>query len=111
MWLAKVFDQMTNDTPYVLLQEYYHRELASRDVIGARSAASGQAKRTILTQEILRVLRNCSGRLPWSEVCAHVEPYLARMQYSGYHKRFRTEIVKSALNDYDKMVEKDGAGE
>ena len=63
-----------------------------------------------MTQEILRVLRNCSRRLPWSEVCAHVETYLARMQYSGYHRRFRTEVVRSALNAYDKMVERDEEG-
>ena len=36
---------------------------------------------------------------------------LVRMQYSMYHKRFRTEVVKSALNAYVKMVEKDEAGE
>ena len=33
------------------------------------------------------------------------------MQYSGYHKGFRTEVVKSAVNAYDKMVEKNEAGE
>ena len=35
-----------------------------------------------------------------------METYLARMQYSGYHRRFRTEVVMSALNAYDKMVER-----
>ena len=42
-------------------------------------------------------------------MCVHVETYLARMQYSGYHKKFRTEVVTSALNAYDKMMEKDEA--
>ena len=110
VWLARVYDQVTNDAPCFLLHEYYHKEVASRAVISARSAVPWQAKRTILTQEILRVLRNCSRRLPWSEVCAHVETYLARMQYSGYHRRFRTEVVMSALNAYDKMVERDEEG-
>ena len=110
VWLARIYDQVTNDAPCFLLHEYYHKEVASRAVISARSAVPWQAKRTILTQEILRVLRNCSRRLPWSEVCAHVETYLARMQYSGYHRRFRTEVVMSALNAYDKMVERDEEG-
>ena len=64
-------------------------------------------KRTILTQEILRVLKNCSRRLPWEEVCTHVETYCSRMQFSGYDKRFRTQVVQSALSAYDKMLEKD----
>ena len=110
VWLARVYHQVTNDAPCFLLHEYYHKEVASRAVISARSAVPWQAKRTILTQEILRVLRNCSRRLPWSEVCAHVETYLARMQYSGYHRRFRTEVVMSALNAYDKMVKRDEEG-
>ena len=33
------------------------------------------------------------------------------MQFSGYDKRFRTQVVRSALNAYDKMVEKDANGE
>ena len=33
------------------------------------------------------------------------------MQYSGYSKKCRTEVVKSALNAFNKMVEKDEAGE
>ena len=111
VWLARVFDEVTYESPVVLLHEYYHKEVASRAVISARSAVPWQAKRTILTQEILRVLRNCSRLLPWSEVCAHVETYLARMQYSGYSKRFRTEVVRSALHAFDRMLEKDKDGE
>ena len=68
-------------------------------------------KRTILTQEIIRVLRNCSRHLPWKEVCTHVETYCSRMQFSGYDKRFRTQVVQSALSAYDKMLEKDAKGE
>ena len=46
VWLA-------NDAPYFLLHEYYHKELTPRAVISVRSAVPWQAKRTILTQEIL----------------------------------------------------------
>ena len=64
-----------------------------------------------MTQEIIRVLRNCSRHLPWKEVCTHVETYCSRMQFSGYDKRFRTQVVQSALSAYDKMLEKDAKGE
>ena len=111
VWLASIFDQVTHETSVKILHEYYHKDVASRAVINARSAIPWKAKRTILTQEILRVLRNCSRYLQWREVCAHVETYCARMQFSGYNKKFRTQVVKSALKAYDKMVEKDEQGE
>ena len=111
VWLAKVFDAVTHDSPVLIIHEFYHKDVASRAVIDARSAVPWKAKRTILTQEVLRVLRNCSKHLQWKEVCAHVESYCARMQYSGYSKKFRTEVVRSALCAYDKMREKDESGE
>ena len=111
VWLASIFDETTHESRVLVLHEYYHKDVASRAVISARSAVPWRDKRTILTQEVLRVLRNCSKYLPWSEVCAHVETYCARMQFSGYDKRFRTQVVRSALNAYDKMVEKDANGE
>ena len=111
VWLASVFDRVSHDTSVFIMHEYYHKDVASRAVIHARSAVPWKDKRTILTQEILRVLRNCSRRLPWEEVCTHVETYCSRMQFSGYDKRFRTQVVQSALSAYDKMLEKDAKGE
>ena len=93
-----MYDEVTHESRVLVLHEYYHKDVASRAVINARSAVPWRDKRTILTQEILRVLRNCSRHLPWGEVCAHVETYCARMQFSGYDKRFRTQVVRSALN-------------
>ena len=111
VWLASMFDEVTHESRVLVLHEYYHKDVASRAVINARSAVPWRDKRTILTQEILRVLRNCSRHLPWGEVCAHVETYCARMQFSGYDKRFRTQVVRSAVSAYDKMIEKDMNGE
>ena len=94
-----------------ILYEFYHKALASRDVVHARSAMPMHMKRTILTQEVLRVLRNCSRRLPWEEVCTHVENYCARMQFSGHSLEMRSQVVRSALHAYDTMVQRDESGE
>ena len=93
------------------MHEFYHNDVATRDVIDARSAVTWKAKRTILTQEILRVLRNRSKHLQWKEVCAHGENYCAKLQYLGYNKKFMTEVVRSGLCAYDKTREKDESGE
>ena len=101
--MARVFDVVTHDSPVLILHEFYHKDVARRAVINARSAVPWKAKRTIM-QEVLRVLRNCSKHLQWKELCA-------KIQYSGYNKRFRTEVVRLALCAYDKMREKDESGE
>ena len=95
----------------MLMHEFYHKDVASRGVINARSAMSQKTMRTILTQEVLRVLMNCSKHLPWEEVCKHVQEYCARMQFSGHSTRMRGQVVRSALNAYDKIREKDARGE
>ena len=60
VWLASMFDEVTHESRVLVLHEYYHKDVASRAVINARSAVPWRDKRTILTQEILRVLRNCT---------------------------------------------------
>jgi hypothetical protein len=71
-------------------------------VIGARSAIPWNSKRTILTQEVLRILLNCSTDLPWEMAVGHLEQMMARMQYSGYDKKFRIEVLRSALKAYER---------
>ena len=111
VWMETQFDQVTHEVSVNILHEYYSKEVSSKAVIDARSAVPWKMKRTVLTQEVIRILRNCSRRLPWSEVCKHVEGFSMRMQFSGYTEMFRAQVVKSALCAYDKMVEKDERGE
>ena len=111
VWMEAQFDQVTHEVSVYVIHEYYSKEVSSKAVIDARSAVSWKMKRTVLTQEIVRILRNCSKRLAWSEVCKHVEEYSMRMQFSGYSEIFRAQVVKSALCAYDRMVERDRTGE
>lgn len=74
--------------------------MASKAVINARSALSWSTKRTVLTQEVLRVLLNCSKLLPWERVVENVNEMVLRTQYSGYTEKFRYEVVDSALKGY-----------
>ena len=48
-----------------------------------------------MTQEVLRILKNCSVALPWKDKVAHIEDLCMRMQFSGYDVRFRREVVDS----------------
>ena len=94
-----------------VLHEYYYKEVATRAVVNVRSAVPTQTKRIILTQEVLRILRNCSRRLPWSTVCDHIQSFSARMQFSGHNQRMRVQVVRAAVATYKRQVQRDRDGE
>ena len=86
-----------------VLHEYYSKPVASKAVIDAQSAMPLKDKRTVLTQDLLRIIMRCSPELPWHVKKTHIEEYSLRMQYSGYQEKFRSEIVRSAINAYLKI--------
>ena len=44
---------------------------------------------SVKTQEVPRVLLNCSKLLPWERRVENVNEMVLRMQYSGYSEKFR----------------------
>ena len=106
VWLEEI------DNKHYIKHEYYHKKISSKAVINARSAVSWKSKRTILVQQMIRIMRNCSSRdLPWEDVCKHLSDMMKRIQFSGYDHKFRYEVVTSALKAYGIMKEKDVTGE
>ena len=72
-------------------------------MIHAKLAIPMQVKRTVLTQEMLRILLHCSTHLPWITVQHHLSNFTLKMQYSGYDQPFRYDVTKSAINAYHTM--------
>jgi hypothetical protein len=68
---------------------FYSKIMASKAVVNARSVLPWTIKRTLLTQEVLRVMLHCSRLVPWEVVVKHVDEVVLRMQLSGYTKKFR----------------------
>lgn len=93
------------------MEGFYVKEVSSKSVIDASSALPMSVKRTVMTQEILRILLNCSINLPWETLAKHVSNMTLRMQFSGYGKGFRHQVVKSALSAYETLLEKAHNGE
>ena len=93
-----------------IMHEFYMKSVSSRSVLNSESALPWGVKRTVLTQEALRVLLNCSRELPWATKSSHLSYFSARMQFSGYEHKFRSEVIRSALDAYDKLqkLETDG---
>ena len=107
-------EERTNDdgtSKTVILHEFYAKEVSAKTITHARSAMPAAMKRTILTQELLRVMLRCSPLLEWEVTVKHLNGMMKRLQYSGYGHAYRTQILKSALSAYDKIIEKDKTGE
>ena len=54
-----------------IVHKFYSKDVSSKAVMFAKSALSWKQKQTVLTQELLRVLLNCSAYVPWKRVTDH----------------------------------------
>ena len=94
-----------------IIHEHYAKDVSSKMVINANSALPMNVKRTVLTQEALRVLLNCSRDLPWENKREHLNQISLRMQFSGYTKEFRYHVMASAIKAYNNLLQKEIKGE
>ena len=66
------------------------------------SALSFSQKRTILTQECLRILRNTKIELGPEVQKKYLDKFMLKLKISGYDQKFRMEILDSALKAFEK---------
>ena len=76
----------------------------------ANSALGWSKKRTILTQECLRRLRDTKFELGPEVRKIHLDNFMLKLKNSGYIKKFRMEILDSGLKAYNKMLDNDKTG-
>ena len=93
-----------------ILYEHYRKPMANPLVMMECSAMPTKVKRTTLTQEVVRILRNISKELPEETATKHLSEFSSRMKASGYPEKFRLEIIKAGLEGFRRMqkVEEDG---
>ena len=101
---------MNEEGKYVIMHEHYMKDVSSKVLLHRESAISINSKRTILTQQCLRVMLNCSKDLEEERRKEHLSFFMARMQSSGYDHGFRLEILKSALKAYETMKNNESEG-
>ena len=94
-----------------IVHEYYMKAVSSKAVVNSDSAMPMKDRRTVLTQEILRIILRCSPLLPWEKVKTHIEDYMRRMQFSGYNETIRKQVLQSAAKAYKKIMVKVERGE
>ena len=90
--------------------EFYEKPTKNPKILLANSAINSSSKRTILTQECLRRIRNTKVELGVNVRNKHLNDFMLKMKKSGYTQEYRTQILKSALKAFQKMVEEDKNG-
>ena len=90
--------------------EFFEKPTKNPMVILASSALSQSQKRTILTQECLRRLRNTKIELGPEVQTKHLNLFMLKLKNSGYKEKFRKEILNSALQAFAKMLADDESG-
>ena len=93
-----------------LLHENYRKPMANPLTMLAMSAMPANMKRTVLTQEVVRIRRNISLELPWDTTVKHLNDFSQRMRASGYSEKYRFEIIKSGVEGFDKMIDEENKG-
>ena len=94
----------------IIFHKFYEKITKNKFVILADSALSWQSKRTILTQEALRIMRNTSVKLDPDILNSHLSRFMLKLKDSGYSSKFRSEIIQSAKNAFNIQLEKDRKG-
>jgi hypothetical protein len=104
IWLSKEQEEQR------ISFEFYRKPMASRLLILARSALPSRTKRAALTQDAIRIMRNCSVDIPWERRAELLSDFSLRMKLSGYPARYRETVFQSALKAWERMAEEDRTG-
>ena len=87
---------------------FFKKPCTSEIVIPYTSAHSRKMKMSVLVEEGLRRLRNHTRGLEWERSRKVMEDWSRKLRRSGYPATMRHEVIKAAVDRYEKMcVEED----
>ena len=90
--------------------EFYEKPTRNNKVILNNAAISSKQKRTILTQECLRRLRNTKVELGRETQVKYLNEFMLKLKNSGYSIEYRKQILCSAQKAFEEMIKNDKEG-
>ena len=105
----KVWKEVKEDT-ITIKHSFYKKPMASKFTIRAGTAYPISQIRSIMIEEVLRRLRNCSPESSWEEKGEHLTVFASELKNSGHSEHFRSIIFKRALNVYKKELDMHNSG-
>ena len=93
-----------------VMYQHYRKPMANPLLMLELSAMPASMKRTALTQEVIRILRNTRPGLNQEVSTQPLDKFALRMKTSGYNANYRLQVIKSGMAGYDKMLEEEMRG-
>ena len=93
-----------------VVHDHYEKPCASKFVIPFNSAHSRKMKMAVLVEEGVRRLRNTSRWLEWERSRIVMEMWSRKLRRSGYPATVRHQVIRTALEKWDKMCQEEDAG-
>ena len=90
--------------------EFYQKPIKNKLLILSNSALPSHQKRTILTQECLRRLRNTQIELGRDFQMKHLNNFMVEMKNSGYSAKYRKQILDSSEKAFEIMIKDNQSG-
>ena len=90
--------------------QFFEKPTKNGRILMPDSACPARQKRTILTQECLRRLRNTKIDLGEEIQNFHLSMFMLKLKNSGHSAKYRKQILESALNAFEKMKLEDKNG-
>ena len=103
----KVWIEEVQPGVHKIITSHYIKDVSTRAVISSRSSHPHEMKVKVMTNEIMRILRNCNEYCPWEEVSEHVSYFMKRLQFSGYDQKFRYNVTRAALKKHKSIIPTD----
>ena len=89
---------------------FFQKPCTSEIVIPFNSAHSRKMKMSVLVEEGVRRLRNHSRGMEWERSRQVMEDWSRRLRRSGYPATMRHEVIKAAVERYDKLCKEEEEG-
>ena len=93
-----------------VVHDHYEKPCSSKFVIPHTSAHSKKMKMAVLVEEGVRRLRNTSRGLDWERSRMVMEKWSRKLRRSGYPATVRHQVIKTAIERWDRMMEEEDAG-
>ena len=88
----------------IVLFEHYEKPMKTNLVIQSKSALSENIKVSSLSQEVVRILKNCSEDLDNESRLGHLEKLCVKIKTSGYNNAYTRKIMINGIKCYENKL-------
>ena len=108
--LVPILDLQVGVKNNLVVYQHFTKPCSSFLLTHQRSAMSTRAKHVTLLQEVVRICRNTSKRLPEEAKTTALSVFSYRLKESGYGAAKRLKVLQDGMKAFENQVERDRNG-